>query len=239
MWIYLDNAAGTRPYPEVFSVVASVIENHWGNASADNSLGHDARMIIDCVTNDVAMDINCDPDEIIWTSGACEANSLAIIGTMDVNDMIFCTTKLEHTSTIEAMRDCESYVKYFMPTDNFGNINIAALENRLSEISSKYGKQPFVSISYANSEIGVIQDIKTIASIVHKYNGLLHVDATQMYPWRSIDVKDLGIDLMSVSGQKMHCVKGIGFLYVRNGIRSMPRSLTSMERQGSIWVAST
>jgi cysteine desulfurase len=95
------------------------------------------------------------------------------------------------------------------------------MEQTLSEVSSKYGK-PFVSISYANSEIGVIQDIKTIASIVHKYNGLLHVDATQMYPWRSIDVKDLGIDLMSVSGQKMHCVKGIGFLYVRNGIRLRP-----------------
>jgi cysteine desulfurase len=222
MWVYLDNAAGTRPYPEVLGTIASVIEDHYGNASADNSLGHDARMIIDCVTNNVAMDINCDPDEIIWTSGACEANSLAIIGTLDVNDMIFCTTKLEHTSTIEAMRDCESYVKYFMPTDNFGNINIAKLENSLSEISSRYGKPPFVSISYANSEIGVIQDIKTIASIVHKYHGLLHVDATQMYPWRSIDVKDLGIDLMSVSGQKMHCVKGIGFLYVRNGIRLRP-----------------
>ena len=216
--IYLDNAAGTRPYPEVIRTVDSVLENHYGNASADNSLGHDARMIVDSVTNQVARDINCSPDEIIWTSGACEANSLAIIGTLDVNDMIFCTTNLEHTSTIEAMRDCESYVKYLLKTDNYGNIHIAALEQTLHEVSSRYGS-PFVSISYANSEIGVIQDIKTIASIVHKYNGLLHVDATQMYPWYKIDVKDLGIDLMSVSGQKMHCVKGIGFLYVRDGIR--------------------
>lgn len=222
MVTYLDNSAGTRPYPEVLSVIASVIEDHYGNASADNSLGHDARMIVDCVTNKVASDINCNPEEIIWTSGACEANSLAIIGTLDVNDMIFFSTKLEHTSTMEAMRGCESYVKYYLTNDNYGNIRIDALERTLNEAYSRYGKPPFVSISYANSEIGVIQDIKTIASIVHKYSGLLHVDATQMYPWRAIDVKDLGIDLMSVSGQKMHCVKGIGFLYVRNGIRLRP-----------------
>ena len=220
--VYLDNAAGTRPYPEVLSTIASVIEDHYGNASADNSLGHDARMIVDNVTNQVAHDINCNPEEIIWTSGACEANSLAIIGTLNVNDMIFFSTKLEHTSTIEAMRDCESYVKYYLTTDNYGNIRIDALEQTLNEASSRYNKPPFVSISYANSEIGVIQDIKTIASIVHKYSGLLHVDATQMYPWHHIDVKNLGIDLMSVSGQKMHCVKGIGFLYVRNGIELRP-----------------
>lgn len=219
--VYLDNAAGTRPYPEVLSTIGSVIEDHYGNASADNSLGHDARMIIENVTNQVAMDIHCNPDEIIWTSGACEANSLAIIGTLDANDMIFCTTNLEHTSTIEAMYDCNSHVKYLLKNDNYGNIDISYLEQTLSEVSNRYGK-PFVSISYANSEIGVIQDVKTIASIVHKYNGLLHVDATQMYPWHHIDVKNLGIDLMSVSGQKMHCVKGIGFLYVRNGIRIRP-----------------
>lgn len=220
--IYLDNAAGTRPYPEVINVIVGILERHWGNASADNTLGHDARMIIDSVTDYVARDINCEPEEIIWTSGACEANSLAIIGALDVNDMIFFSTKLEHTSTVEAMRDCESYVKYYLANDNDGNIRIGALEQTLNEAYNRYGKPPFVSISYANSEIGVIQDIQTIASIVHKYNGLLHVDATQMYPWRSIDVKALGIDLMSVSGQKMHCVKGIGFLYVRNGIRLRP-----------------
>ena len=76
-----------------------------------------------------------------------------------------------------------------------------------------------VSISFANSEVGIIQDIKTISEIVHEYGGLLHVDATQMYPWSKINVQDLGIDMMSVSGQKLHCVKGIGFLYVRNGIK--------------------
>lgn len=221
MVTYLDNAAGTRPYPEVLSTIASVIEDHYGNASADNSLGHDARMIVDCVTNQVAQDINCNPEEIIWTSGACEANSLAIIGTLDANNMVFCTTKLEHTSITEIVRGCESYVTYTLVNDNYGNVRIGALEQAMSEISSRYGR-PFVSVSYANSEIGVIQDVKSIASIVHKYGGLLHVDATQMYPWRSIDVKDLGIDLMSVSGQKMHCVKGIGFLYVRNGIRLRP-----------------
>lgn len=220
--IYLDNSAGTRPYPEVIEIVTDVLTNHWGNASADNSFGNDARNIINHVAEQVANDINCKPEEIIWTSGACEANSLAIIGTLAINDMVLCRTRLEHTSTIEASFGSASDIQYLLPVDYNGNIRITALEQILCSAYRRYSMPPFVSISYANSEIGVIQDIKTIASVVHKYNGLLHVDATQMYPWYTIDVQDLGIDLMSVSGQKMHCVKGIGFLYVRSGIDIKP-----------------
>ena len=95
------------------------------------------------------------------------------------------------------------------------------LENKL-HISHQACAKIFVSISAANSEIGVTQDIKAIADIVHKYGGILHVDATQAYPWYQMNVQNLGIDLMSVSGQKMHCVKGVGFLFVRDGIKLSP-----------------
>ena len=217
--IYLDNSAGTRPYPEVIQTITDVLTNHWGNASADYSFGHDAMTIINNVTDQVAEDINCESDEIIWTSGACEANSLAIDGFLKVNPYaLLFSTNLEHTSVSNAMNP-QTTIK--IPNDKYGNIKCDDLENILSNAYPPWNRK-LVSISFANSEIGVIQDIKTISTIVHKYNGVLHVDATQMYPWYTIDVQDLGIDMMSVSGQKMHCVKGIGFLYVRNGIELKP-----------------
>lgn len=221
--IYLDNSAGTRPYPEVIETVTNALACHWGNASADNSFGHDSRLIIDNATQEVAKDINCDPSEIIWTSGACEANSLAILGVLNADyDTIFCTTKLEHTSIEEIRHNIPRGTEYELQNNMLGYIELDILENILKEICHKYKGKPFVSVSFANSEIGVIQDVKSISKIIHKYNGVLHVDATQMYPWYQINVQDMGIDLMSVSGQKMNCVKGVGFLYVRDGIKVKP-----------------
>ena len=217
--IYLDNAAGTRPHPKVIQTITDVLTNHWGNASADNSLGKDAMAIIDSVTNQVADDISCNPNEIIWTSGACEANSMAIIGVLNANPhMHFYTTHIEHTSIDEIVKNLTGHYMGFIRNNPDGNIDLIDLENKMS-ISYNAGAKMLVSISAANSEIGVMQDLQVISHIVHKYGGLLHVDATQAYPWYQMNVKNLGIDLMSVSGQKMHCVKGIGFLFVRDGIK--------------------
>ena len=227
--IFLDSASGTRPYPEVIETITDIITNHWGNASADYSFGQDAKMIIDSVTEQVASDINCKPEEIIWTSGACEANSLAIDGYIKyVNNLChervgLCMSRLEHTSMHELYSHF-NYVDgnrlYFVENSKDGFILINDLENILKSYGTEYKK--LVTISFANSEIGTVQDIKSIAKVVHQYDGIIHVDATQVYPWQRIDVQELGIDMMSVSGQKLHCIKGIGFLYVREGIELSP-----------------
>lgn len=220
--IYLDNSAGARPHPEVIKTITDVLTSHWGNASSDYSFGKDAMTIVDAVTQQVADDINCDTEEVIWTSGACEANSLAIIGTLNANPhMHFYTSRLEHTSINEIVKNHTGNFMQHVANDKRGLIMPEDLEDKLS-MSHRVNASILVSISAANSEIGVIQDIKAISTIVHKYGGILHVDATQMFPWYKMDVQDLGIDLMSVSGQKMNCVKGIGFLYVRNGINIKP-----------------
>jgi cysteine desulfurase len=220
--IYLDNSAGTRVYPEVIETITDVLQNHWGNASADYSFGNDARGIIDDVTEQVADDLNCKPEEIIWTSGACEANSLAIKGVLGVNPhMHFYTTHLEHTSITELVKSIH-HPWFFLRNNKQGFIDLYQLDEMLENISYNNNCKMLVSVSAANSEIGTIQDINLISNVVHKYDGLLHVDATQMFPWQSIDVKELGIDLMSVSGQKMHAPKGIGFLYVRDSIKLKP-----------------
>lgn len=220
--IFLDAASGTKPYSETVQIITDVLQNHWGNASADYSFGHDARLIIDKITNTVASDINCDPEEVIWTSGACEANSFAITGVMNANsNTILCSSKLEHASSYEAFKN-SPYVTYMLENDNIGKIKIDALESVYKEIRDRWGCIPFISVSFANSEIGVIQDVKLIAKITHKYNGIVHVDATQMFPLYKINVKEFGIDLMSVSGQKMHGPKGIGFLYINKNIKIDP-----------------
>ena len=97
--IYLDNSAGCRPYKEVIDTVSDVLTNHWGNASSNTSFGDDAMQIINRVTQRVADDINCDPSEVIWTSGGCESNSLALLGFLKKNPgYTLYTTDLEHAS---------------------------------------------------------------------------------------------------------------------------------------------
>ena len=220
--IYLNNAAGTRPYPEVIETITDVLSNYWGNPHDVTSFGYDAQMIINNVTQQVADDINCDPANVIWTSGACEANSLAIMGFFNKNtDVCLYTTFLEHTSINELIKALPTYRAGFVSNDKEGYINYESLESVLMW-NYTHKTKTLVSISLANSEIGVIQNIKPIAEFVHRYNGILHCDATQAYPWMKIDVQDLGIDLMSVSGQKLHAPKGVGFLYVKDGIELQP-----------------
>lgn len=220
--IYLNASAGTKPHPDVVKTIVDTLENNWGNPHGSTSFEHNAQMVINEITQQVSLDINCSSDEIIWTSGGCEANSLAIMGLLNKNPyMNFYTTFLEHTSIDELTRDLPAYRVGYISNYNDGTINLDNLENALIW-NYRHNIKMLVSISYANSEIGVIQNIKTISEIVHKYDGVLHVDATQVYPWLKIDVKELGIDMMSVSGQKLHTPKGIGFLYVKYGIELKP-----------------
>ena len=220
--IYLNNAAGTRPYPDVIETITDVLNNYWGNPHDVTSWGYDAQMIINNVTQQVADDINCDPDNVIWTSGACEANSLAIMGVFNKNtDTCLYTTFLEHASINELIKALPTYRAGFVSNDKEGYINYESLKNALIW-NYTHKTKSLVSVSLANSEVGVIQNIKPIAELVHRYNGILHCDATQVYPWMKIDVQDLGIDMMSVSGQKLHAPKGVGFLYVKDGIELQP-----------------
>ena len=133
--IYMDASAGTKPYPEVIETITDVLTNHWGNASAEYSLGNDAKQIINNVTEQVANDINCNTSEIIWTSGACESNSLAIMGVFGLNPhMHFYTTHLEHTSIIEITKNCYNPV-FFLINDNEGFIDLYELDKILRKNS--------------------------------------------------------------------------------------------------------
>ena len=204
---FLDTASTTRPYKEVVDTVADVMYNHYGNPSSTHEMGQDARNIIENVRDQIAADINCEPKEIIFLSGSCEANSLAFTTSKKI-----ITTKLEHKS-IEMLRKDVAYFN----NDEYGNV---ILDNNTLY---RLGEHNWLaSVHAANSEIGVTQDLESISKFVHRYNNILHVDATQLFPERRIDVKELGIDLMSVSAQKFHGPRGIGFLYCKDGIELRP-----------------
>ena len=211
--IYLDNAATTKPFREVIQVMSDVMSNHWGNPSSPYSLGDDARRIIESAREQIAADINCEPEEIIFTSGACEANSLAIDGFLKQNNATCLTTNIEHASINEAK--IEGLYR-FWDNDEHGFIKTGCVSKELVP----YGlSNKLISIGAANGEIGTIQDIKLIANKMHKMGGTFHTDATQLFPERRIDVKDMGIDMMSVSAQKFNGPRGAGFLFVKNDIK--------------------
>ena len=204
---FLDTASTTRPYKEVVDTVVDVMYNHYGNPSSTHEMGQDTRNIIENVRDQIAADINCEPKEIIFLSGACEANSLAFTTSKKI-----ITTKLEHKS-IEMLRKDVAYFN----NDEYGNV---ILDNNTL---CRLGEHNWLaSVHAANSEIGVTQDIASISKFVHRYVNIFHVDATQLYPECRIDVKELGIDLMSVSAQKFHGPRGIGFLYCKDGIELRP-----------------
>lgn len=218
--IYLDNASTTKVHPEVIKVITKTLTENWGNASSVHSKGLESKSILDNSRKTISQHINCKPNEIIFTSGACEANSLALKGFIDLHpNHIIITTNIEHKS-IQLLCKHEKDVKYLC-VDNKGIVNLDHLELLCSR-ANLGGYGILVSIHSANNEIGTIQNIKEISSIVHKYNGIFHTDATQLFHYRKLDVKELGIDMLSMSGQKINAPKGIGFLYVKEGIDLKP-----------------
>ena len=217
--IYLDNASGTKTFDSVNDVMLDVLQNHWGNPSAPYELGDDARKIIERVRDQIAEDINATPEEIIFTSGAAEANSLAIDGYTSANCTMCLTTKMEHSSINDA-----STIGLYNDIKNDRNGFV-----KMNHITTQDKRSVLMSVGAANSEIGVMQDLKAISKIIHESGNLFHTDATQLFPEKRLDVQELDIDMMSVSAQKFNGPRGAGFLYVRNGIKLEPIIYGSQE----------
>ncbi len=220
--IYLDNAATTKVHPEVIKTITDIMINIWGNPSSLHEVGQRAKQILDNSRKTISQHINCKPNEIVFTSGACESNSLGICGYLDKHPYsVLITTPIEHKS-IKALCEDNNYSIRYVRVNNKGRIDLEHLKQLCGETCLHGYSHMLVSIQSANSEIGTTQDIKSISNIVHMYNGVFHTDATQLFPYQKIDVKELGIDMLSMSGQKINAPKGIGFLYIKNGIDLKP-----------------
>jgi cysteine desulfurase len=223
MTYYLDNAATTKPKQAVIDAINTCLIETWGNPSSLHTIGKAAKKVVDENRKIVADFIGAKPEEIIFTSGACEANSLALCGLLNRGDYTLITTNIEHKSIMNLAGDY-LYESDRLYVDKNGFVDLDELDQHLQ--SSMY-ITPLVSIQYANNEIGTIQNMKDISRLVHYYDGILHTDATQIIPDQKIDVS--GIDMMSFSGQKLGAPKGIGVLYVRDGIELEPIIYGSQE----------
>ena len=220
--VYLDNAATAKSEVDdiIINTMTNAMREYWMNPSSLYAT-HVAKEIGRCKAN-IAKFIDAETNEIYFTSGSSESNSWAIRGFADMYDNAhIITTKTEHKSVLNAVNnDCLDICVNYCNVDKYGMINL----NDLEELCESYKHlSTLVSINMANNEIGTVQHIKMISDIVHKYNFFLHVDATQALGHIPINVEELGIDMMSCSGHKISPVlRGIGFLYKKNGINISP-----------------
>lgn len=229
--IYLDAAATTKPKPAVVEVVNKYLTEQWQNPSALYGAAVDVREDVERARLTVAEYIHAEPEEIIFTSGGSESNSLAILGFLNQcllseKDMCFITTTIEHKSILLAKEFIENTGHNRVRevrVDWDGFVSLPSLIERIQSATSMYKNMRFlVSVQMANNEIGTIQDIRTIAEIVHENGAYLHVDAVQAFGHIDIDVEELGIDMLSASGHKLGAPKGSGFLYVKKGVEISP-----------------
>lgn len=222
--VYLDSAASTLPSPAVIQTMNDVVKEY-ANPSSAHEMGIRAREIIDSATDTIANIIHCKPEEIHYTSGATMSNSLAIQGWLRANPGgVIITSMIEHNDIVEMCKYLESKGRrvVYLAVDRYGYVRREALEETLQRYSEL--KIPvLVSIQFANSEVGVIQDIYTLSELTHYYGGTFHTDATQYIPNFLIDCDyDKYVDMFSMSGQKINCIKGTGILYVRSGVKIDP-----------------
>lgn len=229
--IYLDNAATVRMYPEAIQVATDVMTNYWANPSSNYSIADNPRILIENVRQQFADDLNCTPEELIFTSSGCEANNLAILGFLKNNaGYELYTSDMEHASISEFVENRPATIGHAtIPVNEIGQINPYELRHLFIERQKFSNRKPFVSIQAANSEIGVKQDIKALAEVVHQYNGIIHCDAVQLFPEQRINVDDWNVDMLSISAQKFHSGRGCGVLFVRDNIEISPTTYGSQE----------
>ncbi|WP_075982409.1 cysteine desulfurase family protein [Bacillus massilinigeriensis] len=220
--IYLDHAATTPMHPNVIKAMVTCMENQFGNPSSIHTFGREARHIVDKAREALASSINAESNEIIITSGGTEADNFAIIGVAEANQQKgnhIITTQIEHHAVLHTCQQLEKkgFDVTYLPVDETGRISIEDVKSALRDDTI------LVTIMYGNNEVGTIQPIKEIGELLKSHPANFHTDAVQAYGIEKIDVKELGIDLLSVSAHKINGPKGIGFLYAKNNLKLAPR----------------
>jgi len=231
--IYLDNAASTAVHPEVVKEMMPYFDVQYGNPSSIHQFGRKAKNAIQKARKQVAALIDAEPDEILFTSGGTESNNTILYGIpklqgshLDQNHII--TSSIEHDAVLEPIRQFEKngcQITY-LPVDKHGMINPDDITKSISE------QTVMISIMFANNEVGTIQPIKEISKICNKYQIPLHTDAVQAVGKIPINVKDLGVDALSISSHKINGPKGIGALFIKKGLKVSPQILGGGQENG-------
>ncbi len=216
--IYLDNAATTKVRPEAIAAMNVALTEVYGNPSSIYEEGESAKALMEDARKRIASCLNADPNEIYFTSCGSEADNWAIKGAAlkyGATKKKIITSKIEHHAILHT---CESLAKQgfeivYLPVDEYGKVSVEDLKKELDDNTL------IVSIMTANNEIGTIQPIKELAAVCKEKKVLFHTDAVQACGSIKVDVKDMGVDMLSLSGHKLHAPKGVGLLYIRKGVQ--------------------
>jgi len=216
--IYLDYNATTPIDPEVATEMIPYIESFYGNPSSSYSVGRSNKEAIEKARAQVAGLINCQPEEIYFTSCATESNNLAIKGIAWANskkERHIITSEIEHPAVTEVCKYLSShgFEITYIPVDEYGRVDPKDVENAIRPDTI------LITIMHANNEVGTIQPIQEIGAIARQNNIVFHTDASQSVGKIETDVDKMGVDLLTIAGHKLYAPKGIGALYIRNGTR--------------------
>lgn len=223
MEAYFDNSATTKVTDSVKDIVIKTMVEDYGNPSSMHMVGVEAEKYIKTAKENIAKILKVDEKEIYFTSGGTEGNNLATVGVAEANNRSgnkIITTEIEHSSVASPMKylEKEGYDVVYLPVDNFGVVDMEALKKEMSEDTI------LVSVMYVNNEVGAIQPIGEIGKFIKTINPkvVFHVDAIQAFGKMEIKPKKENIDILTVSGHKIHAPKGSGFIYIKKNTKINP-----------------
>jgi cysteine desulfurase len=228
--IYLDHNATTPLLPEVVEAMLPYLREHFGNPSSGHVYGVRARDAVARARAQVATLLGCEPDEIVFTSGGTEANNLAIRGVAEAREdrRHFVTTTIEHPATA---RPCTWLERHGRGVTRLG-VDAEGRAHLEEARAAIVRETALVTVMHSNNETGVLQPIRELTELAHAAGALLHTDAAQSLGKVPVDVRQLGVDLLSIAGHKLYAPKGVGALYVKRGTPLVPFALGANHERG-------